>query len=70
MYVSNGVFLVVVKKERHDAWLLCSHGFEGCGQLEITFLLEKRINEDVFPYEMVKVFRTLYYLTLNQGEKF
>ena len=52
----------------HEAWFLTSHGFASCGQKEIAFLLEKRIIEDVFPYEMLKVFRTLYSLILNQGE--
>ena len=52
----------------HEAWFLTSHGFASCGQEEIAFLLEKRIIEDVFPYEMLKVFRTLYSLILNQGE--
>ena len=61
-------FAVVVKQELHEAWFLCSSGFENCGQQEIVFLLEKRIVEDVFPYEIMKVFRTLYSLVLNQGE--
>lgn len=60
-------FLVVVKQALHEAWFLCSHGFASCGQKEIAFVLEKRLNEDVFPYEMLKVFRTLYSLILNQG---
>ena len=61
-------FLVIVKQELYEAWFLCSSGFANCGQEEIAFILEKRIAEDVFPYEMLKVYRTLYSLVLNQGE--
>ena len=57
-----------MKQELHEAWFLCSVGFASCDQEEIAFILEKRIAEDVFPYEMLKVYRTLYSLVLNQGE--
>lgn len=59
---------VVVKQGVHEAWFLRSYGFKSCGQKEIAFLLEKRINEEVFPFEMLKIYRTLYSITLNQGK--
>jgi hypothetical protein len=62
------MFSVVVRQELLEAWFLCSVGFANCGQQEVAFILEKRISEDVFPYEMLKVYRTLYSLVLNQGE--
>ena len=61
------MFSVVIKQELHEAWFLCSSGFSSCGEKEIAFALEKRIAEDVFPYEMVKVYRTIYSFIVNRG---
>ncbi|XP_028406870.1 zinc finger FYVE domain-containing protein 16-like [Dendronephthya gigantea] len=61
---------VTLKQQRHEVWFFSSIGLENSGFCEIAFLLEKRIIEDVFPYEMLKVYRTLHSLILNQGERF
>lgn len=58
---------MTIKQELHDAWFMFSKGFENIGQNEIAFFLEKRLAEDVFPFEMFKIFRTLYSLTSKQG---
>ncbi|XP_046853989.1 uncharacterized protein LOC124447134 isoform X2 [Xenia sp. Carnegie-2017] len=68
--VSTKVIRVTIKQELHDAWFMFSKGFENFGQNEIAFFLEKRIAEDVFPFEMFKIFRTLYSLTSKQGQRF
>ena len=65
------LFLIAVLVEQNpvETWFLRSSGFKSYGQKEIAFTLKKRTNEETSPYELLKVYRTLYSMTLNEGER-
>jgi hypothetical protein len=67
--LSNVIFFFIVQRPPVaplQAWYFCSNGLKALNQTEIVILFEVKPKEDVFPEEVLRIFKVILDL-VNQG---